>query len=111
MEDLRGENPINIANLLTVFRMALLPVIVLLFRMGDMSGTLGVYLIAMLSDAADGFIARRFHQVTALGKLLDPLADKLCLLTLLLLFVCDGQIPAWLLAIVLLKEGLMIVGS
>ena len=62
-------------------------------------------------DAVDGFIARRFHQITALGKLLDPIADKLSLLTLLGLFVADGQIPRWLLTIVLIKEAILIAGG
>ena len=111
MQALRQEKTLNIANLLTVFRIALLPAIVWRFRAGDMRGALVVYLLAMLSDAADGYVARRFNQITALGKLLDPLADKLCLITLLGLFVLDGQISRSLLGMVLLKETLLIVGS
>jgi phosphatidylglycerophosphate synthase len=65
----------------------------------------------MLTDAADGIIARRFDLVTALGKLLDPLADKLSLLTLIALFVWSGQIPAWVMAVVLIKEFVLVVGS
>ena len=65
----------------------------------------------MLTDALDGFVARRFNQITALGKLLDPIADKLSLLTLLGLFVADGQIPRWLLTIVLIKEAILIAGG
>lgn len=111
MQALRQEKSLNIANLLTVFRIALLPAIVWRFCAGDMRGALGVYLLAMLSDAADGYVARRFNQITALGKLLDPLADKLCLMTLLGLFVLDGQVSWQLLAVVLLKELLLVIGS
>ena len=66
---------------------------------------------AMLTDALDGIIARKFNQITALGKLLDPLADKLSLVTLLGLFVSDGQIPLWVLAIILVKEVTMVIGG
>ena len=65
----------------------------------------------LLTDALDGIIARKFNQITALGKLLDPLADKLSLVTLLGLFVSDGQIPLWVLAIILLKEAAMVIGG
>jgi len=111
MERIRGEKNFNIPNLLTLLRMALLPAIVWRYRRGDTFGALAVYVIAMLTDAVDGIIARRFNQITSLGKLLDPVADKLSLLTLLGLFVSDGQIPLWVMGIVLIKEFLLIVGS
>ena len=65
----------------------------------------------MLTDAFDGAIARKTNQITTLGKLLDPIADKLSLLTLLGLFVGDGQIPLWVLIVVLIKEAIMVIGS
>ena len=111
MEQIRRERALNVPNLLTVLRMAMLPAVVWRYRLGDSYGALAVYLAAMLTDAVDGFIARRFNQITALGKLLDPIADKLTLLTLLGLFVADGQIPSWLLLIVLLKEAILIAGG
>lgn len=111
MERIRTEKNLNIPNVLTVLRIGLLPVIVWRFRRGDSLGALAVYLAAMLTDAADGIIARRFNLVTALGKLLDPLADKLSLITLIALFVWSGQIPAWVMAVVLIKEFVLVVGS
>lgn len=111
MERIRCSEALNVPNLLTMLRMALLPAIVWRFRQGDTAGALALYLIAMLTDAVDGFIARRFNQITALGKLLDPIADKLSLLTLLGLFVADGQIPRWLLTIILIKEAILIAGG
>jgi len=88
-----------------------MPAVVWRFRMGDSSGALTLYVIAMLTDAADGVLARKLNQITMLGKLLDPVADKLSLVTLLALFVADGQIPGWLMTAVLIKEGILIVGS
>lgn len=111
MEQIRREKSFNIPNLLTVVRIALLPAVVWRFRRGDSLSALVIYLIAMFTDAVDGIIARRFNQITTLGKLLDPIADKMCLLTLLGLFVADGQIPVWLLGIVLFKEALLIIGG
>lgn len=111
MERIRRENALNIPNLLTVLRIALMPAIVWCYRRGYARAALVVYLAAMLSDAADGFIARHTGQITAVGKLLDPIADKLCLLTLLAIFAADGQIPIWLVHAVILKEGILILGS
>jgi len=111
VEFFRREKVLNAANLLTMLRIAMLPAIVWRFRLGDSMGALILYGLAMLTDAVDGWVARRYQQVTALGKLLDPVSDKLCLLTLLALFVSDGQIPVWLFAIVLVKEAILVAGS
>lgn len=111
VEHIRRDKILNIPNCLTVVRIALLPLVVWRFRKGDSLGALLVYLLAMLTDAVDGIIARRFNQVTALGKLLDPIADKLSLLTLLGLFVADGEIPLWLLGVILLKELALVIGG
>lgn len=111
MEDIRRENALNLPNLLTMLRIGLLPAIVWRFRRGDSFGALALYLIAMLTDLLDGVIARRCNQITALGKLLDPIADKLSLITLMWLFAADGQISAWVLWLVLAKELLLVIGS
>jgi len=111
MEQIRREKNLNIPNLLTLLRMTLLPAIVWRFRRGDTFGALAAYVVAMLTDAVDGIIARRFNQITSLGKLLDPIADKLSLLTLIGLFVADGQIPLWVLGVVVCKELLLVIGS
>lgn len=111
MDRIRNEKIVNIPNCLTMLRIALLPVVVWRFRLGDSLGALYVYLVAMLTDVADGLAARMFHQITSLGKLLDPIADKLSLLTLLVLFVLDGQIPIWVLGVILVKEAALVAGS
>lgn len=111
MDCIRSQKNLNIPNLLTLFRIALLPLIVRRFLMDDLRGALNLYIMAMISDAVDGMVARRFNQITVLGKLLDPVADKLSLLTLITLFVADGQIPTWILAALVLKECILIGGS
>jgi len=111
VDQIRNEKIFNIPNLLTVLRIALLPAVVWRFMEGDSRGALAFYVIAMLTDAVDGFIARKLNQITSLGKLLDPIADKLSLLTLLGLFVADGQIPMWVLGLILAKEAALVIGS
>ena len=92
-------------------RIVLLPAIVWRFRLGDLRGAMIIYLAAMATDLLDGMLARTLNQITPLGKLLDPLADKLTLLTLLALFALDGQISSRLLQLLLLKELILIGGS
>lgn len=111
MEQIRKDKVFNLPNCLTVLRIAFLPVVVWRFMVGDKLGALVFYLLAMLTDALDGILARRLNQITALGKLLDPLADKLSLLTLLYLFVVDGDIPLWVLCVELLREIAMVIGA
>jgi len=111
LEQIRRENALNFPNILTISRIVLLPAVVWRFRVGDTMGALWVYLAAMLTDAFDGMIARRFDQITSLGKLLDPIADKLSLITLLWLFVSDGQIPSSVLGIILVKEAALVAGG
>jgi len=111
VEQICREKVLNIPNILTMTRIALLPAVVWRFRIGDWMGALAFYLIAMLTDVFDGMIARQLGQITSFGKLLDPVADKLFLITLLWLFVSDGQIPLWVLTIMLIKEVALIAGG
>ena len=111
MQQILGEDNFNVPNVLTVLRVVLLPILVALYQSGRTLAALGVYLAAMLTDVLDGTIARKTNQITVLGKLLDPVADKLSLVTVLALFVAAGQIPSWILIAVLVKEMLLIVGG
>ena len=70
-----------------------------------------IYLLAAATDWLDGFLARRWHQVTSFGKLADPLADKLMLLTMLFCMGQSGRVPWWVLGVMLGKELLMVIGS
>lgn len=111
LQSIRRDQILNIPNMLTMLRIALLPIIIWRFRLGDLRGALVFYLAAMITDAADGLLARRLNQITSLGKLLDPLADKLSLLTLLMLFAQEGQISTVLLRLVFVRELILIIGS
>ena len=92
------------ANKITILRMVLIPVWLVLAYRGCMSAALAVYIIACLSDMADGYIARHYNQITNFGKFMDPLADKMLVLAAMCYFVERGRIPGWVVAIVLFRE-------
>ncbi len=69
------------------------------------------YVLASITDLVDGYIARKYNMITPLGKLLDPLADKLMLLSVVICMFIKGWIPLWILLVILGKELLQIVGG
>ncbi|MDR2526232.1 MAG: CDP-alcohol phosphatidyltransferase family protein [Oscillospiraceae bacterium] len=107
----------TIPNMITMLRVALIPVFALLFLKGELLAMLIVLVLSGLSDAVDGKIARRFHMVSNIGKWLDPAADKLTQITLaVLLFWKFSQSVnhwikafSWVFLLFLGKELLMLV--
>ena len=106
------------ANKLTILRVILIPVFFLLMLLefpGHLWLALAVFILASLTDYLDGHIARKYNQVTAFGKFMDPLADKLLVMAALLVFVQWGQAPAWAVFIILAREfavtGLRLVAA
>ena len=85
--------PLNTPNLLTLFRMALIPVVVALYFI-PVAGVYvtAVFLLAGLTDWLDGYLARRLDQTSPFGAFLDPVADKLVVATVLVLLVSDGDV-------------------
>lgn len=109
----------NLPNKLTVFRMILIPVFILILALPLDWGTLQVagavlpvthlvtaiiFIVASLTDLADGKIARKYKLVTNFGKFADPMADKLLVMTALIFFVQFGWVPAWMVAIIVIRE-------
>ena len=92
------------ANKITIFRILLIPVFLVLAYMGQMTWALVVYIIACLSDMADGYIARHYNQISNFGKFMDPLADKVLVLAAMCFFIENGQMPGWAVVIVLFRE-------
>ena len=82
------------ANKITIFRIVLIPVFLVLAYTGLKYWALAVYIIACLSDVADGYIARHYNQVSNFGKFVDPLADKMLVLSAMCFFIENGQMPA-----------------
>ena len=104
----------NLANKLTIFRIILVPVILIIpfFNIqGDLWGIPLTYLIidiifilASLTDKLDGYIARSKNQITTFGKFLDPIADKILVIVAMLILVEAGRLPAWIPSIVVIRE-------
>ncbi len=97
------------ANKLTLVRVLLVPVFMAALLLSPRYdwlrfAALGLFIAASLTDLADGYIARNYHQVTDLGKFLDPLADKLLVISAMSIFCQWGLFPAWALMIVLTRE-------
>ena len=101
---------LNIPNALTIFRIAAVPFIVaLLYFPGKLTCFLAtlIFIIAILTDLADGFIARRYNQITNFGKFLDPLADKILIASVMIMLVELNWIPAWIAIVVIVRELLV----
>lgn len=97
----------TLPNILTCLRVVLIPVFMVLAYQDTTAcdlAALVVYVVACLTDYVDGKLARKNNQVTNFGKFMDPVADKLLVMAALLLFVEDGTIAAWMVAIILGRE-------
>jgi CDP-diacylglycerol--glycerol-3-phosphate 3-phosphatidyltransferase len=101
------EDAFNLPNILTMFRIVMIPVVMLMLQEGTpaMNFWAGwVYTFATITDALDGYLARKRGLVSVLGKFLDPLADKLLVMATLVLMVGMGRVPAWVVVIILARE-------
>ena len=99
--------PKNTANYLTIARVVMIPIFLILMYLhfpGSHYWALAVYVIACLTDLADGYIARHYKQVSDFGKFMDPLADKCLVMAALCCFVEQGSMASWILAVVLVRE-------
>ncbi|MFR1050538.1 MAG: CDP-diacylglycerol--glycerol-3-phosphate 3-phosphatidyltransferase [Oscillospiraceae bacterium] len=97
----------NTANKLTLLRVAMIPLFLVILYWGFPGSdyaALAVFILASLTDFADGYIARHCDQVTDFGKFMDPLADKVLVVTAMLWFVQCGRLPAWAVAVVIFRE-------
>lgn len=103
--------PVTLPNLISLARILLVPCIVVALVWQWYWIALAGVLIAGLSDALDGFIARRFRQESALGRHLDPVADKLLVGALAVVLAVDGMIPVWIAALILGRDILLMAGS
>jgi cardiolipin synthase len=104
----------TVANQLTMLRMALVPAFVLLVLGSEFSWALVVFVVAGLTDALDGYVARHANQSTRLGAMLDPVADKLLAGSAFVILtwssVVSCAIPAWLTVTLLFRDGMIAVG-
>lgn len=99
----------NLPNKLTLFRVILIPFF-LFFLLTGYGGAysrwiaLGIFVVASLTDLLDGKIARKYHLITNFGKFMDPLADKLLVCSAMIAFIELGQMPSWVVIIIISRE-------
>ena len=104
----------NLPNKLTIFRIILVPIMVIIPFLGIDGKIFGIptewiiidliFIIASITDKLDGYLARKNNQVTTFGKFLDPLADKILVLAAMVMLVEMSKLPAWIPIIVLARE-------
>lgn len=107
---------LTVANLLTILRLILIPVFVVAAHDKKFDWALGVFLVAAITDGLDGLVARAFNQKTPLGAILDPMADKLLLVTAFVVltmqsFTITSPIPFWLTATVISRDVFIVLGA
>lgn len=97
----------NTANKLTLLRVILIPVYLVIWHLDFAANNivaLIIFIVASITDFVDGYVARHYDQVTDFGKFMDPLADKVLVLTSMICFCAMGRFPAWALVIVMARE-------
>lgn len=97
----------TIPNLITILRLILVPAVVLAMLQARWDWAFAGFLVAGISDGVDGFIARRFNQQSTLGAYLDPVADKLLLVSVFVVMSFIGQLPLWLVVIMVSRDALI----
>ena len=97
----------NLPNTITLLRISVMPVLFLLLLSPDRTLSLiiaALFILAALTDLLDGYVARKYGIVTKMGKLLDPIADKIIINTAMILMIPIGYIPAWIVAIIIMRD-------
>jgi CDP-diacylglycerol--glycerol-3-phosphate 3-phosphatidyltransferase len=97
----------NLPNTITMLRIGVIPALFFLSFAPGPAMSLGIailFIAAALTDLLDGYIARRYQIVTTMGKFLDPIADKLIVNTAMILMIPIGRIPAWIVAIIIIRD-------
>lgn len=105
---LNGE-VMNVPNLLSILRIALVPVFLWFLLEEFFLAAIIVLAVAGLTDFLDGYLARKLNQITKLGKMLDPVADRLYIFATLLALSVTGYVPWWLATLVILRDVLMLI--
>jgi cardiolipin synthase len=101
---------LNLPNLITIGRILLVPVVVWAIAAGEMQIAFLVFLIAGVSDAVDGYLAKRLHMTSNLGAHLDPLADKALIVSIYIALGITEAIPRWLVILVVSRDILIVGG-
>jgi cardiolipin synthase len=108
--DIRETTELSIPNIITLARIILVPVIIWAIASNEMEIAFAIFVIAGVSDAVDGFLAKRFNMASELGALLDPLADKALLVSIYVALGIWGAMPRWIVILVVSRD-IMIVSA
>ena len=100
-----------IPNILTVIRFVFIPFIVLAIAYNHYIASIVLFTLSSITDVCDGFIARKFNAISDFGKLMDPLADKLTQLSILLTLTFKEIVPPWIVIVLIIKDVSMVVGA
>ncbi len=98
---------INLPNTITMVRLGIIPFLFFLLLSPDQTWSLVIavtFIVVSFTDLLDGYVARRYQIVTTMGKFLDPIADKLVINTAMVLMIPIGRIPAWVVAIIIIRD-------
>jgi|UniRef100_Q3AU84 CDP-diacylglycerol--glycerol-3-phosphate 3-phosphatidyltransferase len=102
---------INLPNALSFLRILLIPWFLYAYHHGHLTTAIVVMIVAILSDWFDGRVARWTGDVSDMGKILDPLADKLCLASVAIYFLWVGELPLWFVLFALLRDVVIFLGA
>ena len=102
---------VNIPNIISLGRLLSVPVTVWLILNDDVPAAFWIFVVACISDAVDGYIAKRYNAETVLGGYLDPIADKVLLVSVFVTLGSAGYFETWLVILVVFRDGLIVCGA
>ncbi|MBI3089058.1 MAG: CDP-diacylglycerol--glycerol-3-phosphate 3-phosphatidyltransferase [Candidatus Tectomicrobia bacterium] len=102
---------LSLPNRITLCRIVAAPIFLILVVYGYHRSALFLFILSSLTDALDGFLARTYHQRTRLGRILDPLADKLLLAAAFIVMAMKEMLPAWITIVVVSRDALIVLGA
>lgn len=108
VRDGEGATGVTVPNFITIFRFLLVPAVIWALVSGNVEWALICFVVAGVSDAVDGFIARHFDQRSELGAYLDPMADKILLVSVFLMLGYMGELPLWLVIAAVSRDALIV---
>lgn len=101
----------TLPNIITIGRVLLIPVVAFLLLDHDYMLAFAVFVVAAVGDWVDGFIARRFNQMSQLGAVLDPVADKMTMMIVAILMAAQGLLPIWLAVVIVMRDAVIVAGA
>jgi cardiolipin synthase (CMP-forming) len=102
---------VTVPNILTLLRFLLVGVMAAVFLNGNPIWAMIIYIFAAATDLVDGYIARKFNQISNVGKVMDPIADKLMTITALVCMLLHQYLTIGVLIVIIIKEALMVIGG